>query len=637
MANKTSSIKGKIQITKKGFGFLLPENKKLQDVFIAEKNLSGALDGDEVAIEMLTRRGFDSRKEGRVLSILKRANVQFVGKLQLHPQPGIVPENQRGLDWIQISGKLAPQIKKDDKVVVEIEHWGKRDAAPIGRIVEHLGAADDPQVDLKTVIITNHIPFEFDGEAQAYAEKSAKAVQVSAAGRLDLRDELIFTVDGADAKDLDDAVSIEKTETGYILGVHIADVSQYVAADSALDKAAYVRGTSVYLPGLVVPMLPAVLSNGVCSLNPKVDRLTLSAFLTFDLQGNLVDSRFAKSIISSKVRMTYDDVFAIMQADDKTCAKYGFLVEPLRHMADLMRKLRALRHARGSIDFITHEPEFNFDEKGFPIVLKAHEINEAHMLIEEFMIACNETVSQFLAQSVQKNIYRVHDKPSADKITPLLQFALRRGYRITAKANNIGNAVLQKLLQDVADKPEATAISKIMLRCMQKAVYSEENIGHYGLGSQSYCHFTSPIRRYPDLIVHRLLKAAIAQQPTKTTASRLREIAQNCTQAEIRAVTAEREADKIRQVQYMTRHVGEEFTGIISGVVFGGLFVELPNTAEGFIDVQDMKDDYYRYDEAEFCLAGRRNGNIYRLGDVIKVVLQKADIDAVRLSFTLVT
>jgi ribonuclease R len=508
--------------------------------------------------------------------------------------------------------------------------------------MEIIGDKNQPGTDILSIIKTYNLKEEFPSEVVEEAESTSQTVtDEMRKGRRDIRDLRMITIDGEDAKDFDDAVSIEKLSNGdYMLGVHIADVSYYVKENSPLDKEALKRGNSVYLVDRVLPMLPPALSNGICSLKPKEDRLALSVMMKITPEGTVIEHDIFESVIKSSERMTYTDVYKILVEDDESLKeKYKYLLEDFYAMEELAKILKEKRIKRGAIDFNFDEAKIVLDEKGIPIEIKKREITIANSIIEEFMILCNETVSEHFFWTNTPFLYRIHEEPDREKIESFAEFAYNLGYTVKG-LNKIHPKAFQELLEKVRETKEETIISTVMLRSMQKAKYSHINHGHFGLAAKYYSHFTAPIRRYSDLIIHRIikefLKGKINGKREDILREKLPDIARVCSERERIAEEAERETEDLKKVEYMKKHEGDVFEAIISSVTSFGMFVELGNTVEGLVRMSSMEDDYYVYNEKQYCLIGERTRKIYRIGNVVKVMLIKADIAAKQIEFVIV-
>lgn len=628
------SIVGLFSGTAKGFGFVTVEGWE-EDVFIPPDRTGGALHGDRVQI--VTEDGKKGRRtEGTVVRVLERANREIVGYYQKSKNFGfVIPDNQKiSCDVFIPQGKDMGAVT-GHKVVAAITDYGDGSKKPEGRIVEILGHINDPGVDILSVVRAYGLPEEFPEDVMAQAGRIPDTVpEKDKAGRLDLRNVQMVTIDGEDAKDLDDAVSLEK-ETGeqgvrYRLGVHIADVSHYVTEGSPLDREALKRSTSVYLVDRVIPMLPHRLSNGICSLNAGEDRLALSCLMEIDEKGKILSHRIAETVIRVDRRMSYTDVNRIItHEDEETMEKYRELVPLFFRMKELSEILRKRRMKRGAIDFDFPESKIILDEKGKPVDIRPYERNAATKLIEDFMLAANETVAEDYFWQEVPFLYRTHDEPDPEKMKNLAVFINNFGYTLRFQKGEIHPKELQKLLTKIEGTPEEALLSRLTLRSMKQAKYTVVNTGHFGLAAKYYTHFTSPIRRYPDLQIHRIIKenlrGGLSGKRTAHYERLLPEVAVQTSALERRADEAERETDKLKKCEYMSRFIGEEFDGVISGVTGWGFYVELPNTVEGLVRVSEMKDDYYVFDEQSLELRGEMTRRVYRLGQRVRVQVTGTD------------
>lgn len=636
------TIQGIFRANKAGFGFVSVDEAE-NDLFVGRNDTSYALDGDtvEVAITKVGDRLKGTAAEARVVKVVKRALTTVVGKVILDTQQPdyigyITSKNQKIQQRIYL--KPTPLVLEGTEIVkVDIETYPSRQqdyfVASIRDIIGHEG---DVGIDVLEVLESMDIISEFPAavleEADAVPDVPQEKDYV---GRVDLRQELTFTIDGADAKDLDDAVHIKRLDNGnFELGVHIADVSYYVTEGSELDKEALKRGTSVYVTDRVVPMLPERLSNGICSLNPQVDRLTQSAIMEIDRKGRLVDYQICQSVIKTTYRMTYTDVNRMLAGDDALLEQYHLIAEAVRDMAELHRILEQMRERRGSLNFDTRESKILVDDKGLPLDVVVRERGVAERLIESFMLAANECVAKHFNSLNLPFIYRIHEEPKAEKLQKFIDYASLFGVQVRGTASKISQEDLQDFMKHIEGQPGSEVLSMMLLRSMQQARYSEHNNGHYGLAAEFYTHFTSPIRRYPDLLVHRLIReyGHLTAEKAEHFAQVIPEIASQSSALERRAIDAERVVESMKKAEYMERHVGEDFEGIISSVVKFGLFVELPNTIEGLIHVTNLPE-YYHYNERTLSLHGEKSGVIFRVGQPIKVKLTRADKETGDIDF----
>jgi len=636
-------ITGKLQAHAKGFGFLIPEVEGEKDVFIPSSFINGAMNGDRILVQITREDKNGKKREGEVIQILERGNTKIIGVYEDSKNFGfVIAEDTRISQDIFISKKDRNGAKDGDVVVVEITKWPEKRRSPEGVVKEVLGQKGDKGLDILTIIKKYGLPEEFPPKVQAFTAGIDEEIPLKEyKRRKDLRDVRMVTIDGEDAKDLDDAVSIERLDNGrYRLGVHIADVSHYVREKNPLDKEALKRGTSVYLIDRVIPMLPKKLSNGICSLNPKVDRLTLSCIMVIDGSGKVLEHEIVESVIRTNERMTYTDVTKILKDNDPELSKrYDYLLDDFKAMEELCNILYKKRTKRGAIDFEFEESKIILNEFGKPIDIKPYEREIANRIIEEFMLVCNETVAEHMFWSHLPFVYRIHEDPDEEKLEKFREFIYNLGY-IVKWNGEVKPRNLQEILEKVRGKKEETVVSTLLLRSMMRAKYSPECVGHFGLAAKYYCHFTSPIRRYPDLQIHRIIKEFINGKIDDDRSKKLTALvdyaARQSSETENIATEAEREVDDLKKAEYMLDRIGEEFEGIVSSVTSFGMFVELPNTIEGLIHITALDDDYYIYDENHLCLMGERTKKIYRLGDFVKVRCSKVDIPNREIYFDMV-
>jgi ribonuclease R len=638
LPDRMNLVVGKVTTHPRGFGFVVPdrplENAK-GDIFIAGSNLNQAMHGDRVVARI--ERVSDDRVEGRIVRILERGSASVVGRFDIDASGlgFVVPFDRRLIMDVQIPPGDHLDAQRGDMVVVEITRWPTPARGPLGRVTEVLGDIDEPGVDNEIIIRKYGIPDEHSPEAVDEARRIGSTVQEKdLRGRTDFRPLTIVTIDGEHARDFDDAISLEKLPNGnYWLGVHIADVAHYVREGSVLDEEAYERGTSVYFPDRAVHMFPAELSTGLCSLNPNVDRLAQSCLMEVDRRGSVVRYELHDGVIHSSARMTYTDVNAILTTRDPgTTERYRPLVPLFDMMRELFEILNKRRHRRGSIDFDLKEPEIILDDEGMVEAIIAAERNIAHRVIEEFMLLANETVAQHLHDRGVPTLYRVHEDPDPLKVEEFEEFVSTLGYSLGAPPNDVKPRHFQKLVERMHGTPEEKPIAFLMLRTMQKARYDEQNRGHFGLAAKSYTHFTSPIRRYPDLVVHRTLRESrhdlMNTERKDELTDDLPEMARHTSDRERRADDAERELVQWKKVRFMADKVGDEFEGYITGVSAFGLFIELTeHFVEGLVHVSTMADDYYRFVERAHILRGENAGRVYRLGDKVSVQVIKVDME----------
>jgi len=643
-------VRGKIQAHPKGFGFLIPDDRDHPDIYIHLNDMKGAMHGDIVLGRVTGRSGPGGTKlEGEVVRIVKRAYDTVVGVFENHEAYGfVIPDDKRIQKDIFVRRENFMGAVTGQKVVVKLTSFPDGRAAAEGEIVEILGHKDDPGVDILSIVRKYGLPEAFPPEVLQEAEQVPDTIrEEDLAGRRDLRDRLIITIDGEDAKDLDDAVEVELLENGrYRLGVHIADVGYYVKEGSALDREAYRRGTSVYLVDRVIPMLPHRLSNGICSLNPRVDRLTMSCVMEIDASGRVVAHEIFPSVIRTAERMTYTNVRKLvdeeLEPDPELEERYRHILPMLRQMKELALILREKRMRRGAIDFDFSESKVIVDAEGKPVDIVKRPRTIAEMIIEEFMLAANETVAEHFHWLKVPFLYRVHEDPDAEKLQHFMQFVANFGYIVKGKGNKVHPRALQALLEEIKGTKEETVISTVMLRSMKQARYDPEPLGHFGLSAEFYSHFTSPIRRYPDLVIHRIIREVLEgggmlpEHRHEELSERLPDIAQQSSERERVAVEAERETDALKKAEFMLDKIGEEFEGIISSVTSFGMFVELENTVEGLVRLSDMTDDYYHFHEMQLALIGERTSKMFRIGDEVKVRVTRVNLDERTIDFELV-
>lgn len=627
--------------TQRGFGFVTIEGED-QDIFIPGDATKGALHGDKVMI-IIKNEQTGRRKEGAVVNIVERNSNEIVGTFEKSKNFGFVlPDSQKFGKDIFIPKEHTKGAVSGHKVVVKLTNYGDATTNPEGKVIEILGHVNDPGVDIMSVVRAYDLPVDFTEEVMRILNQVPEEIDPEEVkNRRDIRNITTVTIDGEDAKDLDDAITLSKENDVYRLGVHIADVTHYVKEGAPLDKEALKRGTSVYLVDRVIPMLPHKLSNGICSLNPGVDRLALSCFMDIDAKGNVLGHEIAETVIRSDRRMTYTNVAKIVEGSDEEVIKeYEELVPLFLLMQELAEVLRERRHKRGSINFDFPESKIVVDKQGKPLEIKPYERNKATKIIEEFMLIANETIAEDFFWQEIPFVYRTHDNPDEEKIQKLAIFINNFGYSLKLGQEEIHPKELQKLLIKVEDTPEEALISRLTLRSMKQAKYTVVNTGHFGLSAKYYCHFTSPIRRYPDLQIHRIIKenlnGKLSEKRTQHYEKILYEVANHSSKTERRAEEAEREVEKMKKVEYMMDHIGETFEGVISGVTSWGMYVELPNTIEGMIRVSEMDDDYYIYDEERYQMIGEHTKKVYKLGQKVTVEVVNADKLQRTIDFALV-
>lgn len=626
----------------KGFGFVEIEGRS-EDLYIPESGVNGAFHQDQVQVELLKGQG-GRRQEARIVKILSHGLTKVVGTYQKSKSFGfVIPDLEKISTDIYIPAEGSKGAVTGHKVVVELTDYGDDKHKPEGRITEILGHVNDPGVDILSIVKGYDLPVEFEEKLLNQAERVGKPVsEADMAGRRDLRSLQMVTIDGEDAKDLDDAVSLTREGENYCLGVHIADVSNYVQENSALDREALNRGTSVYLVDRVIPMLPHTLSNGICSLNQGEDRLALSCLMKVNKKGEVVSYEIAETVICVDRRMSYTAVRKILEeGDPELIQEYEELVPMFQDMQELAAILRKKRRQRGSIDFDFPESKIILDQKGNPVSIEPYERNVATDLIEDFMLFANETVAQHFYWMEVPFLYRTHETPDTEKIEKLATFIHNFGYHIKIKTSDheVHPKEIQKLLASIEGTEEEALIARLALRSMKQAKYSVECTGHFGLACACYCHFTSPIRRYPDLQIHRIIKEQLRGRLMEKRIDHYKEIlpevARQTSRLERRADEAERETDKLKKAQYMKHHIGETLEGIISGITAWGIYVELPNTVEGMIHVARLTGDYYYYKEETFEMVGRDTGRCFKLGQRLKVFADSVDMVSKSVDFLL--
>lgn len=629
----TGTVTGTVDMTRMGYGFIASSDMD-EDVFVSSRNLNTALHGDRVKVRLLlVHKG--NRPEGEVVEILERARETFVGTIEMMPHFAFLIPDTKGMPFdLFIPGDKLMGAKQGEKAVAKIVEWNKRQKNPVAEIVRVLGMPGEHETEIHAILSEFELPYIFSEEVQAAAEKVP--VEITAdeiARRRDFRKVPTFTIDPADAKDFDDAISLQPAENGmWEIGIHIADVTHYIKEDSLLDKEAVTRATSVYLVDRVVPMLPEQISNNACSLNPNEDKLTFSALFTMDGEGRVLNEWFGRTVINSDQRFSYKDVQQIIDGGE------GPMKEMVITLHDIAQKLRSKRFDAGAFSFERTEVEFELDEKGYPLKINFRESGSANQLIEEFMLLANKKVAEFIGrvkgEKAKTFVYRIHDNPDPDKIASFAKFIKRFGYRLEGGVKSSSLALsMNKLIREVKGRREENIIETLALRAMAKAVYSTNNIGHYGLSFQYYTHFTSPIRRYPDMMVHRLLSAYLNGEGSKNQ-EKYEKLCIHSSKRERLAVEAERASIKYKQVEFMQDKLGEVFEGVISGVTEWGIYVELvENHCEGMVSIRELNDDFYEYDEENYCIRGRHKGKIFSLGDVAWVLLAKADLQKKQLDF----
>ena len=644
---KGLKITGTLKKHRRGYGFVIPEDYDLtggKDIYIPRDEMKSAMNNDIVTVKVQPLNTVNKSLEGQVEKVIKRATTEVVGTLTISRGYGyVIPENSNINEEVFIAKRNFNGAKGGDKVVAEITKWPSKDYYAQGRITEIISRQGEAGGDIKALIRSFNLRESFPNKVLKEAESIPQMVTDSdIINRRDLREKTIFTIDGEDAKDLDDAVSIEKLDNGnYLLGVHIADVSHYVKEKGHIDKEALKRGTSIYLIDIVVPMLPKSLSNGICSLNPGADRLTLSIDMKIDSEGRVVSHDIYESVIRSKERLVYKDISDLLENDDiELKERYKEIYSDLLMMQDLASILKNKRKNRGSLDFDFDEAYITLDENGIPVSVITAERRVANRMIEEFMLVANETIAEHFYHMGLPFVFRVHEKPSFEKIEELKLFLSSLGLTLKGNSDNIHPRALNDILTEVQDTNSEHVVNTVVLRSMRKAFYGTQCLGHFGLGVNYYCHFTAPIRRYPDLIIHRIIKETLKG---KVHGNRIRsleriteEAADIASKTERVAEELEREVEKLKKAEYMSYHIGEEFDGIISGVQNFGFFVVIDNTIEGLVRVDTLNDDYYIYEQDKYRLIGEMTRKTYRIGDSVRIRVESVDIQSREIEFVLV-
>ncbi len=621
----------------KGFGFVTAEGME-EDLYIRAENVNGAMHQDEVQV-LLKAAQEGKRREGIVKKVLTRGTMQLVGTYQESKHFGfVIPDNRRYTRDIFIPREHSKGAVNGQKVVVALTDYGTEEKSPEGRVLEILGHVSDPGTDVLSVVKEYELPVEFPEKVMNQAERTPEQIrEADMQGRMDLRKVPMVTIDGEDAKDLDDAVSLHMENGHYVLGVHIADVANYVQERSAMDREALKRGTSVYPVDRVIPMLPEKLSNGICSLNAGVDRLTLSCIMTIDKKGNVIDHVIAETVIRVDQRMTYTSVKKILEKDEEETARYRELVPMFLRMGELAQLLREKRGKRGSIDFDFPETKVKLDEEGCPVEIMPCERNAATRIIEDFMLIANETVAEDCFWQQLPFLYRTHEKPDPDRMRKLVTFLHNFGYTLRLKDNEVHPKEIQKLLAKLEGTAQEALIDRLTLRSMKQAKYTTECTGHFGLAAKYYCHFTSPIRRYPDLQIHRIIKDTLRGRMKEEKLQHyqmiLDEVAKQSSERERRAAEVERETIRLKKAEYMSRHLYEEFDGVISGMTAWGIYVELPNTVEGLVRASSLQGDYFEYNESTYEMVGAHTGKTWKLGQSVRIRVAGADTKARTIDF----
>lgn len=629
------AVTGILSKHKKGFGFVIPDEGSFdRDIFISPSDMNGAMEGDRVEVDLIPEYLWEQSPQGIITKVTDRKLKEVAGFFDKGKKFGfVVPVDRKHSEDIYIPKKAFSGAKNGDIVVAAITGYPDRKNSAEGKITGILARAGEPGGDIKAIIRQRGLFFTFPSKAAAQAKAISKAGvgEQDMAGRRDLRGENIITIDGADSKDFDDAVSVKRLDNGnFLLGVHIADVSHYIGEDSPLDKEALKRGNSVYIINQVVPMLPKELSNGICSLNEGEDRLTLSVDMEITPEGDITEHNIYESVIRSKHRMVYTDVSDIIENDDRElAAKYSDIYDMLMDMKELAQILRSKREAAGSLDFDLDEAYITLDEKGVPVSVNLCERRTANRMIEEFMLAANKTVAEQFFWLELPFVYRVHEKPDAEKMQEFRTFLMGLSIRLKGEGGNIHPKALNEVLEQVAGTSYENVVNTVMLRSMKKAFYSTECEGHFGLSMKYYCHFTSPIRRYPDLIIHRIIKeylhGGIDDERIAVLSKKTQEAAETSSVTERAAIELERDVEKMKKAQYMSYHIGESFEGVISGITGYGMYVELENTIEGLVRLDRMYDDYYDAYPEQYRIVGQRTNKVYSLGQRVSIIVSDAD------------
>lgn len=632
--SKTNTVEGTLDVTRSGIGYVIVENQE-NDVFVRPQHFNQALHGDKVQVKITRHNPRTGKMEGEIADVIERKQTEFIGKLELKEAFGFfIPDKSKGIPDMYIPSDKINNAKDGDRVVVKLTGWEKKDKSPKGEVVSILNASDENDMAMKEILLDAGFTLEFDDDALEQAARMPDVISTSEINRRkDIRDILTFTIDPVDAKDFDDAISIRTIKNGLLeIGVHIADVSHYVEPDTVLDTNAYERATSVYLPDRVLPMLPEHISNVLCSLRPNEDKLTFSAIFDITTKGEIKNIWLGRTVIHSNHRFTYEDAQEIIETGQGTYANEILLLN------GLAQRFRKKRFEKGAINFSSQEVRFKLDENGKPVGIVVKESKASHQLIEEFMLLANKAVAEHVSKiKIDKHPlpfpYRVHDKPDEEKLLPFVSFAKKFGHKFDIKTPEGIARSFNEMLAAVQGKPEQHVLEQLGIRTMAKALYTENNIGHYGLGFTNYCHFTSPIRRYPDVMVHRILQQVLDgnAKPDK----KMNEKCFHCSERERAAMEAERASNKYKQVEYMQDYLGEEFEGIISGVASFGFWVEtIAHKCEGLVSVNSLTDyDDFRLVEEDYCLVGRRSGKKFRMGDKIQIRVMAANLGKRQLDY----
>ncbi|HKK41261.1 MAG TPA: ribonuclease R [Bacteroidales bacterium] len=627
------NITGTVDMTRMGYGFINTEDLD-EDVFVTARNLKTALHGDRVKVRLFARKK-GARPEGEVVEIIERWRTSFVGTVEVMPNFAfLIPDNKNMPFDLFIPSSKLNGAKQGQKAVAKVIEWDSKSKNPVAEIIDVLGEPGVHETEMHAILAEFELPYAFTDEVEHDAEKiNAVITADDIKARRDFRDIPTFTIDPADARDFDDALSLRKLDSGnWEVGVHIADVTHYVKGDSLLEEEAKQRATSVYLVDRVVPMLPERLSNHICSLNPSEDKLTYSAVFELNDKSEVVSEWFGRTIINSDKRFSYSEAQMVIDTGE------GDMKEQVQVLHRLAQQFRDKRFAAGAFSFEKVEVSFELDEKGKPLAIKFRDMGTANQLIEEFMLLANKKVAEYVGKKIKGKtfVYRIHDRPDPEKISNFSHFITRFGYKLADDEKSSLPKAMNKLLHDVEGKKEQNIIETLALRAMAKAVYSTDNIGHYGLSFKYYTHFTSPIRRYPDMMVHRLLTSYLAEE-TPERKEKIQKLCDHSSKMERLASEAERASVKYKQVEYMSDKTGRVFEGIISGVTEWGIYVEIvENHCEGMVSIRDLDDDYYEYDEECYCLKGRSTGKVFTLGDKVSIEVVRADLQKKQLDYRLV-
>ncbi|MBX3242057.1 MAG: ribonuclease R [Chitinophagaceae bacterium] len=630
----TQLAEGVLDVTRAGIGYVVVENQE-KDIFIRPQDFNHALHGDRVRVRITRHNPRTNKMEGEVAEIIERKQTEFIGRIELNNGFGFfIPDKAKGTPDMYIPGDKTNGAKNGDRVVVKITSWDKKDKSPKGEVVSILNASDENDMAMKEILLDAGFSLEFEDDALEQAARIPDIIPLQEINRRrDMRDTLTFTIDPIDAKDFDDALSLREIKNGlYEIGVHIADVSHYVEPDTVLDTNAYNRATSVYLPDRVLPMLPEHISNYLCSLRPNEDKLTFSAIFQITTRGEIKNTWLGRTVIHSNHRFTYEDAQEVIEKGT------GSYVKEILLLNNLAQKFRKKRFEKGAINFSSQEVRFKLDENGKPVGIIVKESKESHQLIEEFMLLANKAVAEHVSKvKIDKHPlpfpYRVHDQPDEEKLLPFVSFAKKFGHKFDVKTPESIARSFNAMLSEVQGKPEQHVLEQLGIRTMAKALYTQDNIGHYGLGFENYCHFTSPIRRYPDVLVHRILQQVLDGNPKPD--KKMNKKCFHCSERERAAMEAERAANKYKQVEYMQNYLGEEFEGIISGVASFGFWVEtIEQKCEGLVSVNNLLDyDDFRLVEEDYCLVGRRSGKKFRMGDKIRIKVIAANLGKRQLDY----